>query len=86
MLSVTDQTESLVVGTKKALGERGNLGLREIADGSGVGYEWLRKFVYGGISKPDISRVERVHTFMREWQAAKRYAARQKPERRDGVS
>lgn len=66
-------TESLLERTQKLLKERGDLSLRAISDGSGVGYEWLRKLVYAGIENPSVVRIEKVYSFLSDYQAAKRF-------------
>lgn len=57
-------TESLLVRTKKLLDERGELSLREIAEGAGVGHQWVRSLVYGRIHDPGITRLEKLHAFL----------------------
>jgi hypothetical protein len=70
-------TESLLVRTKKLLNQRGDLTLREIATGAGVGHEWLRSFAYGNrIKDPGISRLEKLYNFLTEYHAAKRFQQR----------
>lgn len=76
MLSVTDQTKSLMARTKALLDQRDPLTLREIAKGSGVGLEWLRKFHHGHIERPDVDRVEKVHQYLSDYEASKRFAHR----------
>lgn len=81
MLSVTDQTKSLIARTKALLDQRDSLTLREIAKGSEVGLEWLRKFHHGHIERPDVDRVERVQQYLSDYEASKRFKLRQ-PEAR----
>lgn len=78
MTNVSDSTESLLSRTKKLLQDRGELNLRQIADGAEVGYEWLRSFAYGErIKDPGITRLEKLHNFLAEYQAAKRFRKRE---------
>lgn len=77
MTSVPDSTESLLDRTKKLLDGRGELTLREIAEGAEVGHEWLRSFLYGDrIREPGVLKIERVHNFLVEYQAARRFQQR----------
>lgn len=77
MESVSDSTESLLERTKKLLGQRGDLTLREIAEGAGVGHEWLRSFLYGDrIREPGVSKIEKLHNFLTDYQAAQRFKLR----------
>lgn len=71
-----DATESLLSKTKKLLDQRGDLTLREIAEGAEVGQEWLRKIVYGGIDDPGVKRLEKLFAFLSEYHAAKRFRER----------
>lgn len=73
MPNVPDQTESLVSRTKNLLAQRGDLSLREVAKGAGVGYEWLRKFAYDLIEEPSANRIERLHNYLADYQAAQRF-------------
>lgn len=78
MTDVPDSTESLLSRTKKLLAQRGALTLREIAEGAGVGHEWLRSFAYGDrIKDPGITRLEKLHNYLTEYHAAKRFNERQ---------
>jgi transcriptional regulator with XRE-family HTH domain len=77
MISVTDQTKSLFAKTKALLDQRTPLTLREVAEGSGVGLEWLRKFHHGHIERPDVDRVEKVQQYLLDFEAAKRFNQRQ---------
>ena len=79
MTEQSDTTESLLSRTKKLLDARGDLSLREIADGAGVGHEWVRKLVYGGIDDPGVKRLEKLHAFLSEYHAARRYQQRHEP-------
>ncbi len=38
--------------------------IRQIAIGSGVGYEWLIKFSKHGIKEPSIRKMQKVHEFL----------------------
>lgn len=71
-----DTTESLLSRTKKLLEARGDLTLREIAEGAGVGHEWVRKLVYGGIDDPGVSRLEKLYAYLSEYHAARRFRER----------
>ncbi len=66
-------TESLLERTKRLLEERGDLTIRQIAAGANVGYEWLRKLIYEGIESPGVDRIERVHNYLADARAAKRF-------------
>ena len=77
MISVADQTKSLLQDTKILLEQRNPLTLREIAAGAGVGLEWLRKLHGGHIERPDIERVEKVHRYLCDFRAAKRFERRE---------
>jgi len=82
MADVHNSTESLLTRTKKLLEQRDELTLREIAEGAGVGHEWLRSFVYGDrIKDPGVIRLEKLFNFLTDYQAAKRFNDR-KPEAR----
>ena len=81
MPDVADTTESLLARTKKLLTQRGDLSLRQIAQGAGVGHEWLRSLVYGAIEEPGVTKLEKVHNYLVDYQAAQRFAHRQ-PEAR----
>lgn len=82
MADVPNSTESLLSRTKKLLAQRGELTLREIAEGAGVGHEWLRSFLYGGrIKDPGVTRLEKLHNYLSDYEAAKRFEHR-KPEAR----
>lgn len=77
MTNGSDFTESLLDRTKKLLDQRGELTLRQIAEGAGVGHEWLRSFLYGNrIKDPGVSRLEKLHNFLTEYQAAQRFQKR----------
>jgi transcriptional regulator with XRE-family HTH domain len=76
MTGVSDSTESLLSRTKKLLDQRGELSLREIAEGAGVGHEWVRGLTYGAIKDPGISRLEKLHNFLTDYHAAQRFQQR----------
>lgn len=77
MENVPDSTESLLDRTKKLLTQRGDLTLREIADGAGVGHEWLRSFMYGDrIREPGVLKIQKIHDFLADYQAAQRFKHR----------
>jgi hypothetical protein len=46
--------------------------LRSIADGAGVGYEWLRALVYRGTKSPGVDRIERLNLHLADLAAAER--------------
>ena len=76
MRNATDATESLLNRTKKLLEERGELSLREIAKGAGVGHQWVRSLVYGRIRDPGVTRLEKLHDFLYDYRAARRFQHR----------
>lgn len=76
MPATPDTTESLLSRTKKLLEERGELSLREIAEGAGVGHQWVRSLAYGAIKDPGISRLEKLYAFLTEYRAAERFRSR----------
>lgn len=73
MPKAADATESLLSRTKTLLDMRGDLTLRQIADGAGVGHQWLRGLVYGAIKDPGITRLEKLHAFLSDYVAAQRF-------------
>lgn len=73
MLSVADQTKSLLQNTRALLEKRGALTLREIAVAAGVPLEWLRKLLYENIAHPNIARVEQVHHYLTDFNTAQRF-------------
>lgn len=79
MPDVANSTESLLGRTKKLLEERGELSLRQIAEGAGVGHEWLRSLCYGAIEEPGVTKLERVHNYLTEFRAAERFRQRHEP-------
>lgn len=77
MTDGANSTESLLTRTKKLLDQRGELSLREIAEGAGVGHEWVRSIAYEGrIVDPGISRLEKLHNFLVDYHAARRFKER----------
>lgn len=76
MQDVPDSTESLLSRTKKLLAQRDGLSLRQIAEGAGVGHQWVRGLVYGAIKDPGVSRLEKLHNFLADYQASKRFELR----------
>jgi hypothetical protein len=46
--------------------------LRSIADGAGVGYEWLRALVYRGTKSPGVEKIERLRNHLQDLDAARR--------------
>lgn len=76
MRSASDATESLLTKTKRLLQERGDLSLREIAQGAGVGHQWLRSLCYGAIKEPGVTKLEKVHNYLIEYRAALRFKDR----------
>lgn len=77
MPNAPDATESLLAKTKRLLQERGELSLREIAHGAGVGHQWLRSLCYGAIAEPGVTKLEKVHNYLTEYNAAQRFKLRQ---------
>ncbi len=74
MRNVADSTESLLTRTKRLLAERPTeLSLREIAEGAGVGHQWVRSLVYGAIKEPGVTKLEKVYGFMLDYHAARRF-------------
>lgn len=71
-----DSTESLLDRTKNLLDQRGETSLREIADGAGVGHEWVRSLAYGRSKNPGIKPLEKLHNFLTEFHAARRFKSR----------
>jgi hypothetical protein len=73
MSKVPNATESLLNRTKTLLALRGDLTLRQIAEGAGVGHQWLRGLAYGAIKDPGVSRLEKLHAFLSDYVAAQRF-------------
>ena len=76
MADVPDLTESLLTRTKKLLSERGETSLREIAEGAGVGHQWVRSLLYGAIDDPGVKKLEKLYAYLTEYHAAKRFGQR----------
>lgn len=51
------------------------LTVREVAEGAGVGYEWLAKFKHRRIPSPGVIPVCRLHDFLSAYQAGLEEAA-----------
>lgn len=77
MASVLDLTESLLDRTKRLLKERGETSLREIAEATGINEHWLRSFSCDRADNPGIQRLEKLHNYLAEYHAAKRFRERQ---------
>lgn len=78
MANVIDLTESLVDRTKKLLKSRGrSLTLHEIAEALELSEHWLRSFASGRANNPGIQRLEKLHNYLTEYHAAKRFKERQ---------
>ena len=54
----------MVSETIELLKNRGDLSLRQVADGAHVDFEWLRKFHKQAINDPGVRKVERVHNYL----------------------
>lgn len=54
----------LLVTTIQLVRARGDMTLREVAEGSDVDFEWLSKFAREEISDPGVRKVQRVHDFL----------------------
>lgn len=76
MADEPDKTESLLDRTKRLLHDRGETSLREIADGAGVGHEWLRSLAYDRSKNPGIQPLEKLHNFLTDFHAARRFKSR----------
>lgn len=77
MASVPDLTESLLDRTKKLLATRGPTSLREIAEATDLSEHWLRSFACGRANNPGIQRLEKLHNYLTEYHAARRFNKRQ---------
>lgn len=77
MASVLDLTESLLARTKILLKERGDTTLREIAEATGISEHWLRSFSCDRAENPGVQRLEKLHNYLIEYHAAKRFKERQ---------
>lgn len=69
---MTECTAGLLDHTYRLLADRReHMTLREIADGSGLGYDWLSKFANRAIPNPGVINVQTLHDFLaRQQQAA----------------
>ncbi len=77
MADVPNSTESLLTRTKKLLDQRGKTSLREIAEGAGVGHEWLKSIAYDNrIGDPGVTRLEKLHNYLVDLHAARRFQER----------
>ena len=61
--------KTLLEATKMRLAAQ-KLPLREVAAGSGVGYEWLAKFSQGRIGDPGVRKVQALHDFLASRESA----------------
>lgn len=78
MASVPDLTESLLDRTKKLLAERGSeLPLRKISSDTDISEHWLRSFACGRADNPGIKRLEKLHSYLVDYHAARRFQQRQ---------
>ena len=78
MANVLDLTESLLDRTKKLLDARGDeMSLRQIAVETGINEHWLRSFSAGRADNPGVQRLEKLHNFLAEYHAARRFQQRQ---------
>lgn len=62
-MNLIEAAQRLKADTLKLI-ESSDLTLREIADGAGVGYDWLVKFFYGKIASPGPDKMQPVHDFL----------------------
>lgn len=76
MMDRPDTTESLLDRTKKLLADRGDATFREIADGAEVPIEWLKSIHYGRIDNPGVKTLEKLHAYLIDFHAAKRFQQR----------
>lgn len=66
----------LLSETYRLLGRvRGEMTLREIAQGAGVNYHWLGKFAQRAYSDPSVVKVQALHTFLASHSDRERPAA-----------
>lgn len=56
------ETTSLLDTTVHLLRERGRY--REVADATGLGYDWINKLVQGQIKDPGVNKIERLHKYL----------------------
>ena len=57
-MNLLDKTKVLLAVGKS------DMNLREIAQGAGVGFEWLRKFDDGTSKHPSVVRVQALHDYL----------------------
>lgn len=63
--------KTLLDATKERLASRQET-LQEVADGAGVGYQWLAKFSQNRIADPSVNKVQAVHDyFLRKQESAR---------------
>lgn len=48
---------------------------REVADGAGVGFEWLKKFEAGDIEHPSVVRIQNLHDYLERTLTARQESA-----------
>lgn len=71
-----DLTESLLTRTQRLLKARGALSLGEVAAGAGLSLDWVRSFSCGRARNPSIIALEKLHNFLIDYHAAKRFEQR----------
>lgn len=76
MAIVPDLTESLLTRTQRLLSERGALSLRQISEGANLSLDWLRSFSCGRANNPSVHTLEKLHNFLTEYHAARRFQER----------
>jgi transcriptional regulator with XRE-family HTH domain len=55
-------TISLLDTTVTLLRDRGRY--REVAEATGLGYDWINKLVQGQIKDPGVNKIERLHKYL----------------------
>lgn len=55
-------TTSLLDTTVALLRDRGRY--REVAEATGLGYDWINKLVQGQIKDPGVNKIERLHKYL----------------------
>lgn len=58
------ESASLLETTIALLREHGRY--REVADATGLGYDWLAKLAQGAIADPGVNKIERLHRYLSE--------------------
>lgn len=58
------ENTSMLETTVHLLRERG--GYREVAEATGLGYDWINKLVQGQIKDPGVNKIERLHRYLSE--------------------